>query len=248
MIKEIAEHRSVRSFQDKEIPQSILNEILTASTRASTTGTMQLYSIIVSQSKEQKERLSPCHLDQPMVKQCGALITFCADVHRFSEWCLARDAQPGYHNFAWFINATIDALLASQNLSLEAQAQGLGICYLGTTIYNASQIIDILELPKGVIPVATIAIGYPQTPIPPLTERLPLKAVVHYEKYQPYTPQIIDELYHIIEHSPKTTALLLENNLPNLAQIFTEKRYNKNDNIQISQKYIKALIRQGFLQ
>lgn len=248
MIKEIAQHRSVRQFKDMEIPQNVIQEVLTAATRASTTGTMQLYSIIVSRSHEQKERLSPCHFNQPMVMQCGAVLTFCADVHRFSEWCFARDAEPSYQNFAWFINGTIDALLASQNMSLEAEAHGLGICYLGTTIYNADKIIDILELPKGVVPVATVVVGYPEEPLPELTERLPLEAVVHYEKYNHYTPGEIDELYHEIENSPKTAALLKENDLPNLARIFTEKRYTKPDNIRISRDYLKALIRQGFIR
>lgn len=247
MIKEIAQHRSVRRFKDQEIPQEVMHEMLMAATRASTTGTMQLYSIIVSSSPEQKERLSPCHFNQPMVKQCAAVLTFCADVHRFSEWCFARDAEPSYQNFAWFINGTIDALLASENLSLEAQAHGLGICYLGTTIYNADQIIDILDLPKGVIPVATVVVGYPEEPMPTLTERLPLEAVVHYEKYKHYTPKDIDELYYETENSPKTAALLKENDLPNLARIFTEKRYTKPDNIRISRDYLKALIRQGFM-
>ena len=54
-----------------------------------------------------------------------------------------------YDNFAWFLNGVTDALLAAQNLCVEAEAHGLGICYLGTTIYTAEEIARILDLPKG---------------------------------------------------------------------------------------------------
>lgn len=64
-------------------------------------------------------------------------------------WCEQRDAEPCYDNFAWFLNGVTDALLAAQNLCVEAEAHGLGICYLGTTIYTAEEIARILDLPKG---------------------------------------------------------------------------------------------------
>jgi hypothetical protein len=80
------------------------------------------------------------------------------------------------------LNGVTDALLAAQNLCVEAEAHGLGICYLGTTIYTAEEIARILDLPKGVIPVTTIVVGHPDES-PELTDRLPLDAVVHCEKY-----------------------------------------------------------------
>ena len=103
------------------------------------------------------------------------MVTVCADVHRFSKWCEQRDADPAYDNFAWFLNASTDALLAAQNLCVEAEMHGLGICYLGTTIYTAGDISQILELPKGVIPLTTVVLGYPDES-PELTDRLPVAA------------------------------------------------------------------------
>lgn len=73
-----------------------------------------------------------------------------------------------------FLNAATDALLAAQNLCVEAELKGLGICYLGTTIYTAGEIADILELPKGVIPLTTVVVGYPDES-PGLTDRLPAR-------------------------------------------------------------------------
>ena len=138
-----------------------------------------------------------------------------------------------------------DALLAAQNLCVEAEMNGLGICYLGTTIYTAGMIAEILELPKGVIPVTTIVLGYPDES-PELTDRLPLEAVVHYEKYTDYTAAEIDELWAEREESELTKRLLEENGLPNLAQIFTQRRYVREDNLSISNSYFALLKEKGF--
>ncbi len=196
MIKEIQNHKSIRNFQTKAIEENVLEEVLKAATRASTVGNMQLYSIVVTTDREILDKLAPCHFNQPMLKNAPALVTFCADVNRFSLWCKMRDAEPGYDNFIWFVNSLIDTTLASENLSLEAQAQGLGICYLGTTLYTAEKISEILELPEGVIPVTCLAMGYPEQEMEhPMTDRLPLEAVVHYQKYQAYTPEKIDAIW-----------------------------------------------------
>lgn len=155
-------------------------------------------------------------------------------------WCEQRDAEPCYDNFAWFLNGVTDALLAAQNLCVEAEAHGLGICYLGTTIYTAEEIARILDLPKGVIPVTTIVVGHPDES-PELTDRLPLDAVVHCEKYHHYTSSEIDELWAEKETSEETRRLLEENGLPNLAQIFTRNRYRAEDNLAISRNYFALL-------
>ena len=245
MIKEIAGHRSIRKFKDTPVPENVLNEILEAGTRASNTGNMQLYSMIVTTSHELRKQLSPCHFDQPSVLQAPVHITFCADINRFDKWCRQRGAEPGYDNFAWFVSATVDAVLASQNVALEAEAHGLGICYLGTVIYTADKIAEILELPDGVVPVAAIVMGYPDQQ-PPLTDRLPLEGVVHREKYHDYTTQDIDRIWAEREASEETKGLLEVNGLPNLARIFTERRYTKEDNLAISRSYLEFIKKHGF--
>ena len=138
-----------------------------------------------------------------------------------------------------------DALLAAQNLCVEAELKGLGICYLGTTIYTAGEIADILELPKGVIPLTTVVVGYSDES-PELTDRLPLEGVVHYEKYTDYTAAEIDELWAEREESELTKRLLEENGLPNLAQVFTQRRYVRKDNLAISNSYFALLKEKGF--
>ena len=238
-------HRSIRKFKSTPISEEILAEILQAGARASTCGNMQLYSLIVTRDEAMRRKLLPCHFGQQMVVEAPCLITVCADIHRFSMWCEQRDAEPAYDNFAWFLTATIDAMLAAQNIAIAAESHNLGICYLGTTIYTAGDIVQTLELPKGVIPVTTLVVGYPDEK-PELTDRLPMDAVVHYEKYKDYTAAEIDELWVEREESALTKRLLEENGLPNLARIFTERRYVEKDNIALSQQLLALVKERGF--
>jgi nitroreductase len=246
MIPAISNHRSIRKYTSEPVPDKVLDQILEAASRASTTGNMQVYSIIVTQSKELKDKLWEAHFRQDMVKQAPVHLTFCADFNRFNTWCRLRKAEPGYDNFLSFFTAAIDALLASQNAALEAENQGLGICYLGTATYNADMLVDILKLPAGVVPVAALALGYPET-IPPLTPRLPMEAIVHRETYREFTPERIDEIYFERENSEETLNLLKINNKETLAQIFTDNRYKRSDNIFFSGKFLKTIEKQGFM-
>ncbi len=246
MMHTILNHRSIRKFKSTPIANEILDEILIAGTRASNTGNMQVYSIIVTLDESIKDKLWECHFKQNMVKKAPVIITFCADFNRFTKWCKQRKAEPGYDNFLSFTTAAIDALLAAQNVALAAEEKGLGICYLGTTTYNAEKIIEILEMPIGVIPITAIVIGYPDEN-PGLTDRLPLNAVVHYNKYQDYTDQDIDKLYYEKEQLPFHQELLKTNNKETLAQIFTDIRYTKKDNVSFSLSFLNILKKQGFM-
>lgn len=245
-MKALLNHRSIRRYKSTPVEESLLNEILQAGIRASTTGNMQVYSIIVSQSDEVKKQLLPLHFNQNMVVQAPVVLTFCADFNRFSKWCKLRKADPGYDNFLSFFTAAIDALLAAQNVCVAAEERGLGICYLGTTTYTADKIIDVLKLPKGVVPVTTVVMGYPDES-PELTDRLPLAGVVHREVYQDYSDDDIDQIYRQKEALPLTKKLLEENGKETLAQIFTDNRYTRKDNVAFSKVLLEVLRKQGFM-
>ncbi|MDR2936665.1 MAG: nitroreductase family protein [Rikenellaceae bacterium] len=245
-MKTIFGHRSIRKYKSDPVSEATLEKILLAGTRASNTGNMQVYSIVVTTDAALREKLSPCHFGQPMVMQAPVVITFCADVRRFSQWCRLRGAEPEYDNFQWFVCGAIDAVLASQNVALEAEANGLGICFLGTTTYTADRIIDVLQLPTGVVPVTTLVLGYPDEN-PSLADRLPLAGIVHREIYRDYTDANIERIWEAREASDETKNLLEVNQLPNLAQIFTLRRYKGGDNIAFSRVYLNVLKRQGFM-
>ncbi len=246
MINAIFNHRSIRKFKPQAIEASDLELILQAGSRASTTGNMQVYSIVATQQQSIKDQLWEAHFKQDMVKQAPLVLTFVADFNRFNKWCEQRKAIPGYDNFLSFYTASIDALLAAQNVALQAEDLGLGICYLGTTTYMAKQIIHILDLPKGVVPVTTLVVGYPDK-MPELTDRLPLEGIVHYEKYQDYHTEAIDRIYSEKENLEMTKRLLEENQKETLAQIFTDNRYTKKDNVAFSKVLLEVLEEQGFM-
>jgi len=239
--------RTIRKYTDQEIPADLLGNMIEMSARASTLGNMQLYSIIVTRDAEMKEKLSPAHFNQPMVKTAPVVLTFCADFRRFVKWCEQRDAQHGYDNFQSFFNAAMDTLLVAQTFCTVAEENGLGICYLGTTTYNPEMIIDILKLPELVFPVTTITVGYPAEH-PEQVDRLPLSGFLHDEYYHDYTSTDIDNIYAYKESLPENHQYVKENNKQTLAQVFTDVRYTKKDNEFISEKLVNILRQQGFLK
>lgn len=245
-MKQMKLRKSIRKYTSKKIDREILNELLEIACRASTTGNMQLYSIILTEEEAMKEKLAPAHFNQPMIKQAPLSLTFCADFRRFSKWCTDRNAEPGYNNFLSFLNATIDALLVAQTFCVAAEERGLGICYLGTVLYNARPIIDALELPPLVFPITTITVGYPAEDPQPV-DRLPLEAIVHQERYKDYTSESINALYAHKESLAENLQFIQENKKETLAQVFTDVRYKKEDNERISEELLVELKKQGFL-
>ena len=238
--------RTIRKYLSKEVSPDLLNNLLEVSFRASTTGNMQLYSVIVTRDPAMKEKLSPAHYNQLPMRTAPVVLTFCADFGRFSKWCAERNAIPGYGNFQSFMNAFMDALIAAQTFCTAAEEEGLGICYLGTTTYNPQMIIETLQLPKLVFPVTTITVGYPDE-MPSQTDRLPLDGIVHNEYYHDYSPADIDRIYAEKESLPANKEFVTENNKETLAQVFTDIRYTKKDNETISENFMKVLKEQGLL-
>jgi len=242
----VKQRRTIRKYTSQDIAPELLNELLEASCRASTMGNLQLYSVVITREMEMKERLAPLHFNQPMVTNAPVVLTFCADFHRTSVWCEERKAVPGYDNFLSFVNASIDTLLLAQTFCTLAEEKGLGICYLGTTVYNPDQIVEVLHLPRLVMPIATVTVGYPDEN-PAQSDRLPLEAIVHQELYHDYARTDIDRLYAYKESLPENDFFVRENKKETLAQVFAEVRYTRKDNEAMSETFLRTLKKQGFL-
>lgn len=246
MNNSVENRRTIRKYTSEPVDEALLNELLATAMRTQTMGNLQLYSVVVTRDEEMKCRLSPCHFGQPMVTQAPVVLTICADFHRTTRWCQERQADPGYDNLLSFLNAASDALLFTQTFCNLAEERGLGICYLGTTIYQPQQIIDVLGLPELVMPVATLTVGWPDEE-PALSDRLPLEAVVHNETYKDYAREDIDRLYTPKEQLPENRNFVEINHKQTLAQVFTDLRYTRRDNEALSQVLIDTLRRQHFL-
>lgn len=242
-------HVSVREYLDRKVDDETLNLILKAACSGSTMGNMQLFSIIVTQDEAMKQKLAPFHFNQPMATKAPLILTFCADFRRFNRYCEFRDAETeAYSNLQSYQWAVTDALIAAQNACVAAESLGLGFCWLGTITYNVDKFIEVLNLPKHVIPVACIPMGYPVAK-PALTQKLPMEALIHRETYQDYDKARIDALYADKENSSETKGILAENpDCENLAQVFTKHRYTKADNEHFAEVLLEALKKQGFLR
>ena len=247
MLDSMKNRRSIRKYMDRDISDSLLNELLEIAARASNTGNMQLYSVVVTRDQANKEKLAPAHFNQPMITGAPVVLTFCADANRFVKWAECRKATAGFDNFQTFIAATIDSMLFAQSFCDAAEAKGLGICYLGTTTYNADKIVEALELPRLVVPIVTVTVGYPENPLPNQPERLPLAAIMHNEKYVDYTPASIDVLYADKEVLEENKRFVQENGKETLAQVFTDVRYTKEGCEHFSEVFLKVLRKQGFM-
>lgn len=223
---------SLRSFDSqRHIDKQLLTDICTAAAHAPNTGNMQLYTAIVTAEPERKAELAKLHFNQPAATGADVIVTVCADTARFGHWCRTRKATSGFDNFGGSLTALTDAAIFAQQLVTVAENVGLATCYLGTVIYNAPAIKELLELPDGVFPVAAIAMGYPAqgTQMSP-SDRLPIDAIVHFEHYKQPDDSDIDKYYAEKETQPEAARFIAENNLETLAQVYANIRYPQNVN------------------
>lgn len=253
-IDTIQAHRSIRRYRPDPVPDDLLTELLEAGARASSSGNMQSYSIIVTRDLALRQRLYEPHMEQEMVLDAPVLLTFCADFRRMRHWLRLSDAPDNFDNFMSFMIAAIDATLVSQNVALAAEAHRLGICYMGSTLANCDQIGRILELPPGVFPVVGFSLGWPdEDPAP--RDRLPLSGLVHYETYHDPSDDDIRAIYAEREvrgwqrymSFPRLRAMIEESGVQNLAQVYTVVKYTRESHQEFSETVLGYLREQGFL-
>lgn len=229
--------RSIRKYSDTDISDAQIKAMIEAAAHAPTCGNMQLYSVVVTRDKAVREALAPAHFSQPATK-APVILTFCADFNRFVKWCELRNAAPGYDNLESLVTAVIDTMCFAQQFCTIAEQAGMGTCMLGTTTYNAPQIAETLHLPKRVVPVITVTLGYPAEKGEDVG-RLPVEAVMHADTYHDYTADDIDRLYAEKEARDDSKHFVSENQKETLAQVFTDVRYTRAAN-----EYFSAVLAQ----
>jgi FMN reductase (NADPH) len=74
----LSDRRSIRRYSSEPVNDRLIEDLLTTGCRASTTGNMQLYSIIITREEEKKQELSPLHFNQKMITEAPVILTFCA--------------------------------------------------------------------------------------------------------------------------------------------------------------------------
>lgn len=247
-------HRSIRRYRPDPVSEELLEELLEAGVRASSSGNMQTFSVIISADRKMRDRLYQAHMEQDMILEAPLVLTFCADFRRMRKWLRINDAPDNFDDFFAFLVAAIDAILASQNVALAAEARGLGICYMGSTLANADQVGEILELPPGVFPVVGFVLGWPdEDPAP--RDRLPLDGLVHRETYRDHTDAEISNIYRERDRAgwdrymsiPRLRELVEDHDVQNLAQIYTVVKYTREGHARYTKTILDYLATQGFL-
>ena len=243
----IKTRRTIRKYKSKDVDNDLLTRLIEEAERTQTMGNLQLYSVVATRDEELKAKLAPAHFNQPMVTGAPVVLTFCADYRRTTLWAEQRQATPGYDNLLSLANAMTDALLFCQTFCNLAEEEGLGCCFLGTTVYQPQAIIDTLHLPRLVFPVATITLGWSDEN-PPLSDRLPVSTILHEETFHDYSAEDIDKAYAHKEQLPENKEFVEMNHKQTLAQVFTDCRYTKADCEAMSATLCDALARQGFIK
>lgn len=185
-------HGSVRAYKTDPLPTSIIETIVAAAQRASTSSNLQAYSVIAVTEAAKRERLAQLCGNQSFVAQAPLFLAWCADLARLDRVCALRGYTQVTEYVENFLVAALDVGIAAQNAALAAESLGLGICYIGSIRNNPREVIQLLGLPRLVFPVVGMTVGYPErapTPRP----RLPLQAILHRECYNADQDQALHE-------------------------------------------------------
>ena len=226
---------SVRRFTDKPVSEQTLDTLLEAAAQAPTTGNMQLYSVVVTREPKRLKQLVDLHLGQPAAAGANVILTFCGDVARFERWCKDNNAQSTFRNLHGSLLGVIDATIFAQQFVTLAEMNGIGCCYLGTVTYNLDEFCDFLGTPDGVMPLFSVALGYPAPDgVAPVSDRLPKDAYIHRERFSDYDSKSIAKYYAEKEKLPESKKFIKENGKQTLAQVYSEVRYPSAQNEQIS--------------
>ncbi|MFQ5761683.1 MAG: nitroreductase family protein [Candidatus Bathyarchaeia archaeon] len=161
----------VRAFKSKTVENEKLEELLNNAWKAPSAGFMQPCEFIVITDPTMKSRLSEAALDQDFITQAPFVIVVCSDTRRSAS----RYGGRGVNFYS-----IIDGAFASLNILLTAVDEGLGCCFVGA--FHDEEVSRVLGLPKGVRPIGIIPVGYPDE-APVKLARIPLKRIVHHEKW-----------------------------------------------------------------
>jgi FMN reductase (NADPH)/FMN reductase [NAD(P)H] len=190
----IHKRRSVRAYEDKPIPYDVVESLIKFTLRAPTAGNMMLYTILKVDDQEMKEKLADSCDDQPFIAKAPLLLVFLADYQRWYDFFLRSDVEglckqrgtelrkPGVGDLMMAVN---DTLIAAQNAVIAAEALGLGSCYIGDILEKYEFHRDLFKLPKYVLPVTMLCVGYPRESEEerPLSRRFDPKFVVQHNHY-----------------------------------------------------------------
>jgi FMN reductase [NAD(P)H] len=183
VIGTLTAHASCRFLKPDPLPEGTLEQILVAAQSAPTSSNLQAWSVIAVTDPERKRRLAELCGGQRMVRDCPVFLIFCPDTHRLRYVCERQGREFGAVFLEMFLLASVDAALAAQNAAVAAESLGLGTCMCGSIRNNPVEVIELLDLPEGVYALTGLCLGYPAVERLEVKARLPLRSVLHRERY-----------------------------------------------------------------
>ncbi|QIW16151.1 nitroreductase A [Pasteurellaceae bacterium RH1A] len=174
----ILAHRSIRKFTNKPIAPNIMQTLLEAGSRASTSNNLQCVSVIrVTDAALRAELASASGMKY--VAECAEFWVFCIDFQKHKQIC--PNAQLDWAEVS--LIGAVDTGIFAQNVLLAAESLGLGGVYIGALRNQIEQVADLLKLPQYCVPLVGLCLGYPAHD-PALKPRLP-QALFCYENAYP---------------------------------------------------------------
>lgn len=181
-IEQIHRHYSVRAYKPDPVPKEMVETIVAAGQRASTSSNLQTYSVVAVTDAAIRARLAELCGNQKHIPQAPVFLAWCADLSRLDRLCQMRGYQQVSEHVESFLVAVVDAAIAMQNAALAAESLGLGMCYIGAIRNRPEAVIELLDLPRLVFPISGMTLGWPAAE-PFIRPRLPQRAILHWEAY-----------------------------------------------------------------
>lgn len=180
VIRQLAARKSVRAFEDRDIPGEVRAAILEAAAQAPTAGNQQLYTILDITDPELKRRLAETCDHQPFIAQAPMVLIFLADVCKWLDAYREAGCEPRAPGAGDVMLAASDAAIAAQNAVTAAWSLGVGSCYIGDVMERCEEHREMLNLPPHVFPAAMLVLGYPteQQALRPKPERFSMADIV----------------------------------------------------------------------
>jgi FMN reductase (NADPH) len=178
----IHRHASVRRYKPDPVPASVIEAVVAAGQRASTSSNMQAYSVVAVTDAAKRQRLADLCGNQQFIAEAPVFLAWLADLARLDRACQLRGYAQVTERVESFLIPAVDCAIAAQNAALAAESLGLGMCYIGSIRNNPQEVIELLGLPRLTFPITGMTLGWPARE-PRLKPRLPLEAILHWETY-----------------------------------------------------------------
>jgi nitroreductase len=166
----ILKRKSIRVYEQKEVPPEVKAQMLQATLRAPTAGNLMLYSIVDVTDQAIKDKLAVTCDNQPFIAKAPIIWLFLADYQRWQDYfkvcgveeiCAQNDEPMRKPAEGDLFLACCDALIAAQTAVIAAESFGLGSCYIGDIMEQYETHKALFNLPSYVFPICMLCFGYP---------------------------------------------------------------------------------------